>query len=267
MQIFGVPLHRLEPDTFFTEITAFQGQKKVFTPNPEMLLKAKDDTEFHDILRAAEYLTIDGIGLYFGFQALEYKSRFIRFLLTDWFFFNILFRRKYLEKKYGKRICGSDLTRELIKYASKNNIRVAIIDPYFPHDLKKVEAQKTFREDLSGKYPDLKFDYYIYKDPQQVGEQIKGSEAKILFSTLGMKSQEQSVIDIMQVCPNIKLGLGIGSSFDGLTGFQKRCPDIVSKIGAEWLYRIITTPRKLRQFQKIWRAVFVFSWEIIMWKG
>jgi N-acetylglucosaminyldiphosphoundecaprenol N-acetyl-beta-D-mannosaminyltransferase len=80
----------------------------------------------------------------------------------------------------------------------------------------------------------------VYKpdEKNKIIKKIKSSEAKILFSTLGMKKQEKSVIEIMEQASNIKLGLGIGSSFDYLIGFQKRAPDFMVDAGFEWLYRI-----------------------------
>jgi UDP-N-acetyl-D-mannosaminuronic acid transferase (WecB/TagA/CpsF family) len=69
---------------------------------------------------------------------------------------------------------------------------------------------------LQQAYPKLRFDYHIYSPEYKADiiRHIADSEGQILFSTLGMKSQEQSVIEVMDQCPNIKIGLGVGSSFD-----------------------------------------------------
>jgi hypothetical protein len=45
----------------FAEITKFEKQNIVFTPNPEILLKIKSDEEFKNILLKADFLTSDGI--------------------------------------------------------------------------------------------------------------------------------------------------------------------------------------------------------------
>ncbi len=263
MQIFWVPLHTLKYDDFFKQITAFKKPQIVFTPNPEILLHTLKDPTFKKLLLQADYLTIDGIWLYLGFQAAEYESNLLRFLLLPYFFARIIFARKSLYQQYGERICGSDLTRDLVEYAEKNKIHIAIIDPYFPDDAKKVASQRTFITDLQAKHPKLIFDYYIYQNPDEIHEKIASSKAQILFSTLGMKTQEQSVITTMNTAKNIKLGLWVGSSFDAIIWFQKRSPKIVSQLWLEWGYRILTTPNKKRQLQKIWRAIVVFSWEVV----
>ena len=111
MKIFGVQLSKKSYQEIFEDITSFHTQHIVFTPNPEILLKTKTDREFRELLNKATYLTSDGIGLYIAFQINDSPlSAFVDFLLLPYYFFNLFFRRKYLYKKYGERICGSDLT-------------------------------------------------------------------------------------------------------------------------------------------------------------
>lgn len=77
----------------------------------------------------------------------------IRIFLLPYFFFNLFFRRAMLYKKYGERICGSDLTKLIVEYAVANKIRITILDPYFPKDLPKVASQKSFEKNLAKKFP------------------------------------------------------------------------------------------------------------------
>jgi hypothetical protein len=50
-----------------------------------------------------------------------------------------------------------------VLFSAKENIKVTILDPYYPKDLAKVESQKNFRVNLLKKFPKLNFDYFIYK--------------------------------------------------------------------------------------------------------
>ena len=280
VKIFEIWLSKKSYKEIFEDITSFHTQHIVFTPNPEILLKTKTDPEFRELLNKATYLTSDGIGLYIAFQIntsplatlLRWEGNLNRILLFLWnmlllpyYFFNLFFRRKNLYKKYGERICGSDLTWDLVPFAEKHNIKITIIDPYFPKDVAKCKAQKTFREDLLKKFPKLDFDFFVYKpeDKDKIIEQIKNSSSKILFSTLWMKKQEQSVVEIMGKCYNIKLGLGIGSSFDYFTWFQKRAPKLWRSLWLEWLYRLATWPQKIIRLKRLWSAIVVFIWEVL----
>ncbi len=271
MKIFKLEIPALNYADFFKKITQLKKQNIVFTPNPEICLKTLDDKEFLRLLQKADYLTSDGIGLYIAYQIENLQVEnfflqvFLNLILLPYYFFNLIFRRKMLYEKYGERICGSDLTIDLTKFAEKNDIHISIIDLYNPTDLAKVANQKVFWPRLQKYFPGLQFDYHIYNpaDIKNIIKHISESDSQILFSTLGMKSQEQSVIEIMQKCQNIKLGLWIGSSFDYMTGFQKRAPDIMRQMWLEWLYRIFTSPNKLQRLIRIYKAVVVFSLYVV----
>ena len=276
MQIFWIKLDKLKYNDFVNNlknhILHWDEGKIVFTPNPEILLNTLKDKEFKEILQKADYLTIDLIGIYIWLQIQNPLAPFsgginkvLNFILLPYYFFNLFFRRKFLEEKYWERVCGSDLTKNLVEFASEKWIKITILDPYFPQDLKKCEAQKTFKDDLQRVFPKLKFDYFIYKPEQKddIIKQIYASDSKILFSTLWMKSQEKSVIEIMEKCKNIKLWLWVGSSFDYFIGFQKRAPKIIRKLGLEWFYRLITWPQKIKRIKRLYNAIFVFIWKIL----
>ncbi|MDC0506065.1 WecB/TagA/CpsF family glycosyltransferase [Candidatus Gracilibacteria bacterium] len=268
MKIFGLQLSNTSANQIFAHlpgILAGKKGKKIFTPNPEILLKQAHDSEFKDILEQADYLVPDGIGLYIAAQMLEYDNKLMRILLLPYFFFNLFFRISALYKKYGERICGSDLTKLLLEYSIEHDIRITVLDPYYPKDAPKVASQKDFQRNLLAKFPGLKFDFFVYKPDEilNIISEIKNSDSQIVFSTFGMKSQEQCVLDVMKQCPNIKLGLGVGSSFDYFIGFQKRASPIWSSLGLEWLYRLIFSHNRRRQMSKVWNAVFVFLWKVI----
>ncbi len=185
--------------------------------------------------------------------------------LLPYFIFNVIFRKKYIYNFYWEKICWSDLTRDLVEFASKNNILVTIIDLYNPTDLCKVVSQKVFCEKLNNIYPNLNFDYFIYdlSKKEEIIEQIKNSESKILFSTLWMKKQEESIIEIMNKCKNIKIWLWIGSSFDYIVWFQKRAPYFWRNLWLEWLYRLLTWPKKINRLNRLYNAIIVFLYKII----
>lgn len=268
MKIFSIKIDNIKYEDLFREITKLKNQNIVFTPNPEILLKTLQDEEFKDLINKANYKTSDGIWLYPAFQILDNNFwKIINFLLLPYFIFNLFFRRKWLYKKYGERICWSDLTKDLIKFASEESVKVTIIDLYNPTDKKKVESQKIFKKILKDKFKKLDFDYFVYNEDKkkEILEEISRSKSQILFSTLGMKKQEKSVIEVMKVCKNIKIWLWIGSSFDYFIWFQKRAPKIWRKLGFEWLYRLFTWPKKLDRLKRLWNAIFVFTFKII-WK-
>ena len=209
MKIFELEIHRLKYAKFFKEITHHLQEKDakkgkiIFTPNPEICLKTLEDTEFLEMLQKAHYLTSDGIGLYIAYQINDFLQlalspgrrelergvvwrKIAAFLLLPYYIFNILFRKDMLYKKYGQRICGSDITEDLVYFCEAKGIRIAILDPYFPNDIKKCEAQEHFSHNLKKVFPKLHFDHYVYSDKNalKIFEKISQGKAKVLFSTL-----------------------------------------------------------------------------------
>lgn len=266
MKIFWLEIQNIKYKTLFSEITKLEKQNIVFTPNPEIMLKTLEDEEFKTLLEQANYLTSDGIGLYLAYQILDNNfGKIINYLLLPYYFFNIFFRKNMLYKKYGERICGSDLTKDLVDFAEKSGTKITILDLYNPTDIQKVESQKVFPQKIQKKFPNLQFDYFIYnpEKKEEIIQQIANSDSQMLFSTLWMKRQEQSIIKIMKQAPNLKIGLGIGSSFDYFIGFQKRAPKIWRNIGIEWLYRLLTGPRKFQRMKRLWAAIVVFPFTVL----
>lgn len=268
MKIFDITLDRLNYTEFFSKITKFENQSIIFTPNPEILLKTQKDEEFKNLIQQADYKTPDGMGLYLGFQMLEEKNRLLRFLKTPYYLYKIFFHKHSLYKKYWDRICGSDLTSDLLYFCENKSVKITILDLYNPTDKNKVASQKNFSKLFQKKFPELKFDFFIYNPEKksEILEQIKSSDSQIVFSTLWMKKQEKSVIEVMQSCPNIKLWLWIWSSFDYFIGFQKRAPDVFKKLWFEWLYRIFTGPQKIKRLKRVYNAIVVFYIQVLKQK-
>jgi UDP-N-acetyl-D-mannosaminuronic acid transferase (WecB/TagA/CpsF family) len=79
-----------------------------------------------------------------------------------------------------------------------------------------------------------------------------------------MKKQEQSILEIMWKCKNIKIWTWIWSSFDYIIGFQKRAPKIWRYLWLEWLYRLFTWPQKINRLKRLYSAIFVFIYKVII---
>lgn len=88
---------------------------------------------------------------------------------------------------------------------------------------------------------------------------------EILFVAFGAPKQEIWLSKNKQALTNcgIKIGMGIGGSFDYISGLSKRAPTSWQTIGMEWLWRVIQQPQRL---PRIFRAVFTFPYYVNLWK-
>ena len=87
-------------------------------------------------------------------------------------------------------------------------------------------------------------------------EEIIKLKPDILFVALGIPYQEKL---IGKYYNKFKKGIfiGVGGSFDVLSGTKKRAPRLFIKLKLEWLYRIICEPKRLKRFFK-YNVKFLF---------
>jgi N-acetylglucosaminyldiphosphoundecaprenol N-acetyl-beta-D-mannosaminyltransferase len=88
--------------------------------------------------------------------------------------------------------------------------------------------------------------FYTSEEEAAIVETIRNSGARILFVGLGSPRQE------MWLARNLRAtgcgaGIGVGGSFDVISGRVKRAPMIWRQLGIEWLYRLIREPHRVRR--------------------
>ncbi len=256
--LFNIPLYNGTYSDFFTKIQNPEKKTLVFTPNPEIFVRASRDSEFMDILGQATYNAPDANGLYVGYMMREGKSFFTSALRT-------FFCKKHIRETYGELIKGSDLTRDILEWGKTIPKKVLIIDrkntvPKNDLERKKAEVQKNLKHILEEKYPGITvlvvFDGEV--SPEDIAQIIREQGIDFVFSCIGMKNQEKRLIEVFSYLSDSQkvVWLGVGASIDFLLGLQKRAPILFQNLGLEWLYRLITQPRI--RARRIWDAVYHF---------
>lgn len=87
------------------------------------------------------------------------------------------------------------------------------------------------------------------EDKQKVFENIVKLEPDIVLVALGIPNQELLIYRNLAKF-NKGIFIGVGGSFDVLSGCKKRAPKIFIKLHLEWLYRITVEPKRLKRFFK-----------------
>lgn len=268
MKIFWLELAHLEYKKFFNKIKDSDKKLAIFTPNPEILLLAKEDEKFRKVLEIWDYLVPDWIWIWAGYQILDNnKWKLINALFIPYYWINLFIKRRQLYKKYWERIIWSILTRDLVEYANLKWIWITIIDKFQAPgnwwDNLKIERQKVMAESLKKKYLNVNFHYYIYKEENKdkIITEINKTDDVYLFSTEWAKVQETTISQLLPKLDKIKIAIWVGWSFDYLLDFKKRAPKIVVSLGLEWLWRLILHP--MRMSKRIWKALPVFLYEVI----
>lgn len=143
----------------------------------------------------------------------------------------------------AERIPGVELAEHLLK--TGNSLQKSIFLFGAKRDILDLLCEK-----IKEKYPKLNIigscDGYA-DDKDAVFEQIKELKPDIVLVALGVPAQE------MLIYKHIKdfskgIFVGVGGSFDVLSGAKQRAPEFFIKHNLEWFYRILKEPKRIKRF-------------------
>ncbi len=223
MDILGVPIDALTRTEMLARVENFLEEPRfhrIATVNPEFLLLAEKDAVFRTALMAADLRIADGFGI----------------VLAG------LFHGQYI-----RRFPGADLMEEILCIAEKKNQSVSLA-------IRKdgLSSYEEIKGVLQKKYPNLEI------NSTDINLKIQDSQFMIhdSITLCNFGAPEQEIfLDSLKDQNNIRLAMGVGGSFDYLTGRQGRAPKWMRIIGLEWLWRLILQPKRWR---RIWNAAVIF---------
>jgi N-acetylglucosaminyldiphosphoundecaprenol N-acetyl-beta-D-mannosaminyltransferase len=189
--------------------------------NVAKLVEARATPLLMQALREAECVHIDGAGISLGLKALGISAPL--------------------------RCAGIDLMGLLCEMAAASGASVYLLGA-------RQEVVELTAERLLARYPGLRIvgvrnGYFTASEEPDVVQGIRASGADILF--VGMSSPKKELL-LRTHWPSlgVKVGMGVGGSFDVLSGQLPRAPRWVQRIAMEWLFRLLLEPRRL-----LWRYV------------
>lgn len=236
--LFGIPFLPLTKKEARARLAALalRGRAaRVFTPNPEMLLLAKDNPAFSEVLRSADLLLPDGVG--------------------------VLLAARRLGKRLPERITGIDCAEWLLSFAAKQGLRVFLLGGHYG-------VAEAAAEALRAKYPSLCLcgTHHGYFDKRQgssenqaVRSLLREAKPEILFVCFGAPAQERWISENAEEIPSLRLCMGLGGALDVWSGGVRRAPKFIQKCGFEWLWRALSEPKRFKRLATIPK----FLWEII----
>lgn len=190
----------------------------IITANPETLMTSENNCNLKKALLDDKTTVIaDGIGIIKGAKMLGYTL--------------------------PGTIPGVDVCSELFKYCNELNKSLFLFGA-------KEEIVKKLVDVIKQDYPNVIIAGYengYEKDRQAVFTRIKTLKPDVILVALGIPEQE---ILIYNNINNFDKGIfmGVGGSFDVLSGAKNRAPKIFREFHLEWLYRIIIEPKRFKRF-------------------
>lgn len=231
--ILGIPFINCTRSDFETTITNRITQRQntfVVTANPEIVMYAHAHPDYADLIQSADYVVADGIGIVIGARLLKTPIK--------------------------ERITGYDLFEDLLDWGSQYQKSAYFVGA-------KPQVIQKLRDVVKKRYPGLiisgTHDGY-FTDETEITKDIKRTKPDMVFVATGYPKQEQFIQRHRAATSG--LWMGIGGSFDVLTGTVKRAPATWQQLHLEWLYRVIKEPTRISRLVVLPK----YLWQIVRQK-
>ena len=247
--ILGIRINNLDKNQLLQKIDSFLNVPKyhwIATINAEILVHTHNNPEYACIINKSDINLIDGSGpQYIG--KLKNPN-------------NKIYRHP-----------GVELIEHVLQLAYNKKLKILF---FGGQEFKNNQstAEKT-AEIFQKKYPgidistqqggrvEIKNNKIIFED--NILEKLQSINPDVILVALSNPIQEKFVYLLQNYLPHIRLAIGIGGSFNMISGYLKRAPKIFRVIGLEWLWRLMMEPKR---FKRIFRAVIVFPYLVVFRK-
>ena len=200
----------------------------VIAINPEKIVSVQNNSSLKDIVNKAGLCIADGTG--------------------------ILLAARLLGDRLPERVTGIDLMFSAVEMASQKGYSLFLLGAE-PGVAEKVAD--TWQKH----YPSLNIcgthhGYFSEEEEADVIHKIREASPDMLFVALGSPKQEiwiNKYINEMEV----PVCLGVGGSFDVITGKVRRAPEWMRRLGLEWNYRLFKEPKRIRRMMSLPKFVFM----------
>jgi N-acetylglucosaminyldiphosphoundecaprenol N-acetyl-beta-D-mannosaminyltransferase len=104
--------------------------------------------------------------------------------------------------------------------------------------------------------------YFKPEDEPALVAEIAAKHPGALFVALGIPRQEKFIKQHMEQL-GVPVCIGIGGSFDVISGLKQRAPKWMQRSGLEWLYRVSKEPSRLPRLTALPRIVWLSFRELL----
>lgn len=207
-------------------------RKYVCVCNTHSLVTASNDETFNKALDSADICTPDGMPLVWALKMFGFKMQ--------------------------DRVDGPNLMLKLCEEAEGNNYKIYL---YGGTEDTLIRLEKKLRElypniNIVGSYSPP-FRDLSNKERAEIAYKINEVKADFVFVSLGCPKQEkwmyENTLDINSVL------LGVGAAFNFIIGDIKRPPMFIRKLGFEWLFRLISEPRRLWKRYLVNNTLYIYK--------
>jgi N-acetylglucosaminyldiphosphoundecaprenol N-acetyl-beta-D-mannosaminyltransferase len=197
-------------------------------------MRARWDDALQQAYQGADLVTADGTGL--------------------------VWAARLLGASLPERVAGIDLMEAFCQRAATKGYRLFLLGA------RPAVARETAQR-LKRRFPALQIvgahhGYFAQSKEATVLEMIRQARPDLLLVGLGVPRQERWMMRVKD-CLNVPVMIGVGGSFDVLSGRLPRAPRTWQRAGLEWLWRALREPRRFWRL----RVIPLFLLKILWYKA
>ena len=201
----------------------------VVTMNAALLCMMRRDEELRRACRAGDLIVADGV--------------------------SVLWTSRLAGLPLPERVAGVDLTERLLAEGSARGLKVYFLGARneIVNELVRVCRQKYPGLDIVG----WRDGYFGPSEHENIVAEIARLAPQMLF--VGMPSPfKETWCERHRTVLGVPVIVGVGGTFDVLTGYLRRAPRFLQAVGMEWSWRLAMEPRKM------WKRYLFTNTEYIM---
>jgi|SRR3989344_4114851 len=248
LSILGTKIDALTKQETLARIEDFLQEKKfhqIATVNPEFILEAQKDPAFHFVLTNCDLNVPDGKGILIAIWILWFKS-----LLSQ--------KSTTYGLRFAKIYPGIDLMWDILAIAHKKNLKV-----FFVANNRGLSTWEETAQAIKKIYPSINISG-TNLDPGKkniTNYEFFVATYHIVFCNFGAPEQEIFLRSVKNAkIASVRLVMGVGGSFDYITGKVPRAPQWMRICGLEWFFRLLIQPKR---WKRILNAVIIFPLKVL----
>ncbi|MFT6329445.1 MAG: N-acetylglucosaminyldiphosphoundecaprenol N-acetyl-beta-D-mannosaminyltransferase [Bermanella sp.] len=173
--------------------------------------------------------------------------------------------QKLLGHKNAEQVRGQDIMNAICEQSGTKKLNIGLYGGSSDELLKQVITE------LKTSYPDINITF-SYSPPfrpltdeedSDIVKQINDADVNVLFVGIGCPKQERWMAEHKEQLNCVMLG--VGAAYDFIAGSKKHAPRWMQRVGLEWLFRLLSEPKRLwkRYLQQNPRFIYYFSKQLI----
>lgn len=169
---------------------------------------------------------------------------------------SVVLASKFLGEPLPERVAGVDLMESLVSLSADKGYSVYLLGA-------KQEVVEKTAEVLKSRYPSLNIcgfrnGYFTTDDWKGIADELNTLNPDFIF--VGITSPlKEYLIEYLQNNGNKGVFMGVGGSFDVISGNIARAPVWMQEHNLEWLFRVSQEPKRLFKRYFVGNTVFIVS--------